>query len=276
MMGANHAITGAAAWVAATAAIPALQLAPALALPLSTGAFSQSPTTVIGGAIIAAGAALLPDADHHSATIAHSVPVVGKLVTGAISDIAGGHRKGTHTILAAAIILGLSMLLRFCLWDTHTWFGTVSIGAGLATMGLTAFAGKVIKSITFVRTWLQAWVFGAIIGAAVMLLLPNNQAWLPVAITLGFIVHLLGDMLTVGGIAPFYPWVPKPPLWWQGTPVLNRLWQKNGYMGVPILGLTGSIREWSLGALVTVYVLYAVTVEGFAAVGINFGRLLLG
>lgn len=273
MMGANHAITGAGAWIAATAVLPALHVN-GMNIPLATGLYHQSPTVVLGGAIIAAGAALLPDADHHSATIAHSVPLAGKIVTGVVEHAAGGHRKGTHTIWAVAGVLALSFLLRFAMWDSHSWMGSVCLGAGLSAMALSAFALKVIRSVWFVRSWAQAWLLGTVIGFAVMVLIPGDQTWLPVAITVGFVVHLLGDMLTVGGIAWIYPIVPKPPLWWQASPILKHLWQKNGYAGVPVLGLTGSMREWALGGAVTLYVVWAVLLTSFAAFGMNFVSLL--
>lgn len=279
MMGANHAITGAAAWVAATSAMPAIEFVSRgfdVSIPLVTGLYVQDPTVVLGGAIIAAGAALLPDADHHSATIAHSVPIIGKIATAAIGAASGGHRKGTHTVWAVIGVLALSMLLRFAQWDTGTFLGTVCIGAGLAATALTAFAGKVIKSLALINSWPKAWVFGAAMGFITMVVIPGDQTWLPVAITLGMAVHIAGDMLTTGGVAPLYPLVPKPPIWWQQIPVLNRIWQGNGYIGLPVLGNTGSLREMGLGLAVTVYVLYAVAFETTGIFGLDLPQLLAG
>lgn len=81
MMGSAHAISGAAVWVAVTATtVPAF------------GLYELDPAGVTLGAAVAAGAALLPDADHHNATIAHSIPVAGKIAAGAAGAISGGHR----------------------------------------------------------------------------------------------------------------------------------------------------------------------------------------
>ena len=101
VMGVNHATSGAAVWFAATAALPSF----------GTHAYPLAAAGVLSGALVCAGAALLPDADHHSGTIAHSVPVVGKLVARSIEDASGGHRHGFHTILAGALVTLLAVLV---------------------------------------------------------------------------------------------------------------------------------------------------------------------
>jgi hypothetical protein len=159
------------------------------------------------------------------------------------------------------IVVGVfAWMLQFLIWDTHSPLGTIGIGAGIATMALTAFATKAIKAVFFINTWPKAWIVGALVGAVIAVLARGDQAWLPVAITVGFAVHLVGDALTEGGIAPLYPLLPKPPQWWQRTPIIRACWQPNGYMGAPILGLTGSAREWLLGAVITIYVIYGLLI----------------
>lgn len=256
-MGGHHAITGAAAWLALTAALPAVQLPGGLAVPMSSGLYAQPAQIVLLGLPVIAGAALLADADHHSATIAHSMPF-GSVITGAIEHAAGGHRKGTHTLWAVAIVGVFAWMLQFLTWNTHGPLGVVAIGAGIATMALTAFATKSIKAVFFINTWPKAWIAGALVGTTIAVLARGDQVWLPVAITVGFAVHLVGDALTEGGIAPLYPLLPKPPQWWQNIPVIRACWQPNGYMGAPVLGITGSAREWLLASVITIYVLYGV------------------
>ncbi len=104
VMGINHATSGAAVWLAATATLPAL----------GTDLFPLEATGVLAGTLVCAGAALLPDADHHSGTIAHSVPVLGKLITRAVAEESGGHRHGAHTLLAA-VLVGVGAVLLFVL-----------------------------------------------------------------------------------------------------------------------------------------------------------------
>lgn len=261
MMGFNHALTGAAAWIAVTASAPML----------TTGIYPMSPIGVFTGAIVCAGAALLPDADHHNGTIANSVPGVGKVVTSAIGQMAGGHRQGLHSIIATALVLILSSLLGFLTVDTE-WFGVLPIGAGLATMALVAFATRALKIAR--RSWVGPWFVGFFVAAGILLLAPTEIVWLPIAITLGFIVHLLGDGLTIGGVPWLWPWKPKPPYWFAGVPIANAVWQKNGYFALPILGKTGSVREWILGILVAIYVVCGLIYEAFWAAGINIITLL--
>ena len=262
MMGANHAITGAAAWVALTASAPIV----------TSGIMPMGAVGVFVGAIVCAGAALLPDADHHNGTIAHSVPVVGSVITGTIGQMAGGHRQGLHSALAVLGILAISIGLGFIQMPTE-FFGVLPLGAGVATVALVAFAAKALKITR--GSWVLPWLVGLAVAAGIVFFAPTEILWLPVAITLGFVVHLAGDMLTVGGVPVLWPLKPKPPLAWQATPVLNSIWQKNGYFALPILGKTGSIREWLLGVLVSTYVFCVLVFEGFWAIGINIVDLLV-
>lgn len=253
MMGTNHAITGATAWVGLTATGAGL------------GLLDVDAAAVFTGAIICAGAALLPDADHPNSTIAHSVPVVGQAATSLVSAAAGGHRKGLHSLLAVIGIALLAVGLDFIRIDTE-WFGQLPIGVGVAAMALTAFGVKALKLVR--GSWLKPWLIGVVVAALVVFTSANTGYWLPVCITLGFLVHLLGDALTVGGVAWFWPWRPKPPKLLGAIPGVKAMWGDNGYFALPILGWTGSVREWFLGAGCGLYVLYALTVEGFTVAGI--------
>lgn len=262
MMGAHHAITGAAAWVALTASAP----------QLTTGWYPLSVIGVFTGTIVCAGAALLPDADHSSATIAQSVPGVGKAVTGMIGDLSGGHRQGMHSLLATAGVLLLSILFGLIHIQTE-WFGDLALGAGIATAVLVAFAARALK-LTRTDSWIFPWIMGVFVAALIVFFAPTEIAWLPIAITVGFGVHLLGDILTVDGVPLLWPWRPKPPLWWQDVPVLHRIWKKNGYFAVPLVGKAGSVREWVLCLAISGYVLYCLIYEGFWAFGIDLLGLL--
>jgi membrane-bound metal-dependent hydrolase YbcI (DUF457 family) len=255
MMGAHHAITGAAAWVAISATVP----------HLTTGVYPVSVVGVFTGAIVCAGAALLPDADHSSATISRSVPIVGHAVTGAIGRLAGGHRQGLHSILATIGVLALSIALGTL--HVMTAIGEVPAGSEIATVGLVAFAAKALKLTR--GGWVLPWLLGAVIGGIVIFLAPNELVWLPVAITVGFVAHLVGDSLTIGGVPFLWPWKPVPPTFWQQLPVLKSIWKRNGYFAVPILGATGSAREWVLCALVTLYTVYCLGYEALGAFGIT-------
>ena len=249
MMGAHHAACGAAAWVALTATS---HLIPAL------GWMPQQAGAVALGAIVCAGAALLPDADHPSATIAHSVPVVGKVVTTAIAGAAGGHRHGTHSGISAIAVTALAVLFAVLGWADTSRGSVYIIGAGIVAAILLAFATKVLK---IVRSWGVAWLSGIAIAGLVTWLVPSQWAWLPAAVAVGWVVHMMGDFLTTGGLPLAWPLKPKPPQSWADTPILGRLWTRGGYFALPILGNAGSWREWLLAIPIWGYALYGMAVS---------------
>lgn len=265
MMGAHHAGTGAAAWVALTATSPLLHtlnvwgaeidvhLIPALTL------MPMGPAAVAIGGLVAAGAALLPDADHHNATIAYSIPGVGKAVTSAIGAAAGGHRHGTHSGLSAIIVILLAWLITDVTQMVNTEpLSTYVVICGVVAAAMLCFALKVLK---IVRSWGMAWLVGIASSATITLLLPDQWAWLPWAIAVGWVTHMAGDFLTVGGLPLTWPKNFKPPAWVTRTPVLKNIWMKNGYWSLPILGLTGSGRESALAVPLTLYGLYGIVMS---------------
>jgi membrane-bound metal-dependent hydrolase YbcI (DUF457 family) len=256
MMGITHATSGAAAWLAVTTTMPVLGL----------GAYPLDPVGVLAGTAVAAGAALLPDADHHSATIAHSVPVLGRLVARTVGALSGGHRQGAHSAIAVLVIAVLAWALTLITVVVDE-FGTVAIGAGIGTAVLTCFG---LKARGFARSWAAAWVAGAAVGAAIVFLAPEQIAWFPLAVTVGFVAHLAGDFLTTGGVpGVIWPQVLRPPERWRDTPVVNRLWLASGHVALPVLGDTGSLRETLLGAVLGLYCLAGFAYEGLRLIGFD-------
>ncbi|MGK3708657.1 metal-dependent hydrolase [Arthrobacter sp. IK3] len=271
MMGSHHAACGAAAWVALTTQIHVDLSALTEKLgwggagfDIGLGLLEVSPVGVITGALVTAGAALLPDADHHNATIAHSLPPLSNAMCAGIGKISGGHRHGTHSIIgiiafvAAAWIAGL--------WTIETdLFGTIFPGAGLMSVLLVSFAAKALKIIPD-RMRKSPWAVGLAVGAFITLFAPEEQFWFPLAMGIGVIVHILGDMMTTGGCNLAWPFTIKPPKAWQNIPVLKDCWKKNGYLAVPVLGNAGSAREWLL--LIPIG-LYAIIGVGATMVGMG-------
>ena len=132
---------------------------------------------------------------------------------------------------------------------------------------LTCFG---LKARDFVRTWTAAWALGAVLGLFIAVVAPEHVAWFPLAVTIGFVAHLVGDFLTTGGLPGlFWPWVPKPPEPLRPVPVLNRLWLPNGYVALPLLGDTGSIRETMLGAVLGLYCFVGFANEGLRLMGLD-------
>ncbi|SDH39822.1 metal-dependent hydrolase [Microbacterium sp. 77mftsu3.1] len=267
MMGAHHAGTGAAAWVAVTATSPVLHKLEVLGQPFalhlipSFSVMPMDPAAVAIGGLVAAGAALLPDADHHNATIAYSIPGVGKAVTAAVGKAAGGHRHGTHSGLSAIVVFLLAYILTTIPGIvSSTPLSPYVIISGVVAAAMLCFALKVLK---VVRSWGMAWLVGLASSAAITFLLPEQWSWLPWAIAIGWVTHMAGDFLTVGGLPLTWPKNFKPPQWVQNTPVLKRIWMKNGYWSLPILGLTGSARESMLAVPLTLYGLWGIGASAF-------------
>lgn len=248
MLGVHHAGTSAAAWVALTA--------PAALVP-SFEVWALPPHAIVAGAIVTAGAGLLPDADHHSATISYSMPG-GKLLASAIGAAAGGHRHGTH----APIVLALMAFAAWWLigpsgWVDTTYGSTYVLTCGIASVALIAFAVKVLK---IVRGWPFSWLAGLIVSGVISFTMPDVWAWFPLMVVVGCVAHCLGDFLTTGGLPFTWPFKVKPPKAWSATPLLNRVWTRGGYVAFPILGNTGSWREQALAVPLTLYAAYGMGV----------------
>jgi len=164
MMGAHHAMTGAAAWIAVTATAGH-----------GLGLFPVSPSGTITGALLCAGAALLADADHGSATISRSVPVLGRLVTGGISRASGGHRHGLHGLLAVLCAWLLATGLDRLSWQSPWAEKPIDVGVAAASAAAIAFAGYALGLAQ--GSWLIAWLIG-LVGA------PLGFLWVVVGIAL--------------------------------------------------------------------------------------------
>lgn len=245
MKGAHHALCGAAAWVAV-----------ASTAPLTLGWYPVGPLGVVAGALVCAGAALAPDADHHDATIAHSLPPVSQWVCDAVGAVSGGHRNGTHSVLGVAALVGIAWAAGKVTATTSA-LGDLAVGAGVMSLLLVAFA---TRALGLGRGRLQAWALAVALAGFVTVVAPTGWDWLPVAVGTGAAVHVLGDMLTGGGVPLLWPWEPRPPRWWTRTPGLRDVWTRGGNFAVPLLGTTGSRRERLVAVPLTAYATYGVVV----------------
>src|SRR6266508_3347748 len=91
MMARSHALLGAAGWLAAAPVV-----SDAVHRPLDL------PT------LACAGAALLPDLDHHDGLIANSLGPPTRLLARVVARISGGHRHATHSLLFGLLAGGLA------------------------------------------------------------------------------------------------------------------------------------------------------------------------
>lgn len=220
MMGHTHALAGAVAW---------LGVAPLLA---SRG-LAMTPGQVTAGAIVCAGAALLPDLDHHEGTIAHTFGPVTRVLCQGVSAVSGGHRHATHSLAFCALAgLGANWLSRNLV---QAWWVMLFllIGLGLRGIGIRvperehfnvllngAIAGGLTIAVAHMR-------FGGGIDVG-----GHAVSWAGLAVAIGSLSHVVTDCLTPEGC---------PVLW----PLPNRL-------GLPVVPRTdGVVEKWVVAPLLT-------------------------
>lgn len=253
MMGGHHAVSGTAAWMAVAGTDQIAGTATGLDL------LGLEATQVLAGAVVTTGAALLPDIDHPSATIARSAGGISKTVSSVVGT-AAGHRGATHTLLAMLAFTVLAAAVAKFDWHAVVpVLGQVQLGAVAVVTVMCAFATRAMK---IVRGRLLAWIVGLGSGLLVAAFAPMTATWLPVAIGLGVLVHLVGDLLTIDGIPfPTWPLVVKP-----SSRAVSAFWHADGNIALPILGRAGSAREWVLCVGLSAYAAMTVGSTVLAAV----------
>lgn len=212
MMGKEHALVGfgayaAGAYAAANAGIFPTEFATAGAL--------------IAGALVSAGAALIPDIDHPSGTAANAGGFVTRGIAHVTNAVSGGHREGTHQLWFAAAFFIL-------VWSTTTGAETVSESFNIPALAtwhtmascawfiiIVAF-GAQATSKTFLhqkfnRIWqkktgalakMYAWAFATVTCLLTWLVCgpTDSWGWLVPAVITGHLSHLVTDALTSAGL----------------------------------------------------------------------------
>ena len=197
MMGRTHATSGAVIWLAGSALLTAAGAEPGLG-------------AVIVGAAVTAGAALLPDLDHQSSTVAHTAGPVSQLACRLVARGCArahaatrtyldrpdrdGHRTLTHT---AIIGLAAGLLAGLVCWLAGGW-GTAVVVYAVVALGVRGGVRRRVRG-----EWgaigigvLAAAIAGPTIGAA---------WWLGLAVAVGWLAHLAGDALTNSGCPILWP-----------------------------------------------------------------------
>jgi membrane-bound metal-dependent hydrolase YbcI (DUF457 family) len=219
MMGHTHALSGAAAWLALTPVVSDHAL-------LHQYAVSLSPTQIAAGAVVCAGAALLPDMDHHDGTIANTFGIVTRLLCRIVALVSGGHRHATHSLLFAAGTGAGAWWVA-----THArigWLVCLFLLVGLGMRGI----GIGLKERDDVTGLLNA----AIAAALVFVMRDVDMGFAGYAVGLGCLAHVVGDCLTPEGCPVFWP-IPRR-------------------LGMPIVPRTdGHVERWLLTPLLTLGVI---------------------
>jgi membrane-bound metal-dependent hydrolase YbcI (DUF457 family) len=211
MMGPSHALSGAAGW-----------LVGALALQ-HYAQIHQTPVQLAVGTAVCAGGALLPDMDlsgrvttnQGGATVAHTFGVVSLFLAECIEKLSlgiydltrggrdphrhNGHRTFTHT-------LPFNVGVGFGAFELCLHFGKAAVLSVLFFTFAMALRGLFEK-------WAEraGWVIVTLAAAAATTgayaTLPAGRGYpiLGVALGLGGLIHVLGDMLTRHGCPIFWP-----------------------------------------------------------------------
>ena len=144
MMGHTHALAGAVAW---------LGLVPFLA----DYGMKMTPGEIVAGSVVCAGAALLPDMDHHSGSIANALGPVTKVLCKGVAAISGGHRHATHSLMFVLVTMfgsdllaqhfrpgwWVELFLLICLGASMAAFAS----AGNNSLAAVGFAGIVLSML---------------------------------------------------------------------------------------------------------------------------------
>lgn len=223
MMGHTHALAGAAAW---------LGVAPLLAahgLPMTAG-------QVTAGAVVCAGAGLLPDLDHHDGTIAHAFGPVTKVLCRGVAAVSGGHRHATHSLVFCLLAgFGANWLSQHF---PPAWWVLLFLLIGLGLRGIGIRVPE--------REHFNVLLNGAIAGGLTIALARMHFAeginvhgyvlgWAGLAVAVGSLSHIVTD-----GLTP------------EGCPVL---WPVPFRMGLPVVPRTdGVVEKWVVTPLLTLVI----------------------
>lgn len=214
MLGRDHALLGAAAYLAGAPSIARLA-----GLPMS-------PAELAVGTCVAAGFALLPDIDEPHSTLSRKLGPVTGAVSVAAKTVSGGHRHGTHSLLFVALATwGAYLSLA---WNpTVPHLGHVPAAAMTVVAVAMLLVLRIILPLWIGRKGLVALVL--VVAAAVFWVAHAKvlRYWLPWSVAAGVAMHLVGDVLTAEGVPLFWP-LP-------------------GRVAVPLVGHTQSFRETVLG-----------------------------
>jgi membrane-bound metal-dependent hydrolase YbcI (DUF457 family) len=186
MMGHTHALSGAVAFLAAA---PLLRFG--------------SPASVAVGAVCAAGAALLPDLDHPSASPARTFGPASWLLSKVVCFVSGGHRHATHSVI------GLAGFTAAAWWAARTggWplIITLTFLAGLAARALLPRGRGRKWKLDWADIASTAYAFAARWVAQHLVASGMDLSVVPWAVGIGVAAHIAGDALTEQGVPIFWP-----------------------------------------------------------------------
>jgi membrane-bound metal-dependent hydrolase YbcI (DUF457 family) len=190
VLGATHSLSAAGAFLA-------------LSFPVSHYVHHLTPLTAAVGTLVAAGAGLLPDLDHPSASPARAFGPISQAAARLISAISGGHRHATHSILGLTIASALAVGAYLNVW-TFTLLIWLCMG-----LGVRALWKRPPNRPNGKFDWRDiAGLAHAAVAAYVAYRLTHaglDLSVVPAAVMVGYLAHLLGDAATETGVNWWWP-----------------------------------------------------------------------
>lgn len=191
MMGRTHALSGGVAWMG-------------VMMPINEYVDHLTPFSAGLGLVVATGAAMLPDTDHHNGTIANTYGWFTRKLCQGVAVISGGHRKGTHSFLGTAVFATSAAAMSTNVWTRAL---VVWLCFGIAVRALWKRPkhrpnGKLDYSDV---SGLVNALVAAVVALALVWLTRNDVLITTVAVTVGYLTHLVGDTFTKGGVPWMYP-----------------------------------------------------------------------
>ena len=253
MMGPSHALSGAAVWLAGSWALDYFDK------------YHQTPLEIAVGTAVCAGGALLPDLDlsgrvtsgKGGATVAHTFGRVSLFVAEVVEKVslgiydltkfkhdphrANGHRTFTHTLPFAA---GMGALTTWACTAGGRWavIPILFVMMGLALRGL-------FHTVAAKLGWIPITLLSAAAAYGTYVYLPSQRGYplLGIAVGVGCVVHLLGDIVTTEGVPIFWP-----------LPTGRREWRMIGVPNAIAVSVGGRAENFLRGAFTVIGVAAAL------------------
>lgn len=150
---------------------------------------------VVLGASLCTGAAILPDIDHPRSTVANVYGPVTRAFGWLMNKITGGHRRGTHSVFGVGV---LGVVAQLGVMHRDAWYGQVA----LCVIMILCLAGAV--RLLKIPGWLDDFLpIPVVLG--VVCLTPISLDVVPMAVMLGCVIHIVGDMVTPMGCPISWP-----------------------------------------------------------------------
>jgi membrane-bound metal-dependent hydrolase YbcI (DUF457 family) len=190
VLGQTHALSAAGVFLAA-------------AFPMSHYVHHLTPLTAAVGTIVCAGAGLLPDLDHPSASPARAFGPISQTAARLVAAISGGHRHATHSLLGLAVAGALAIGAYLNVW-TLTIMIWLCMGLGIRALwrrppnrpngrlDYRDIAGLVHAAVA-------AYIAYRLTHASL------DLSVVPAAVFVGYLVHLVGDSATESGVNWWWP-----------------------------------------------------------------------